>query len=235
MISNLDTNRSFLYGDGFFETFKLIDGKCERLDLHYQRIIQSISVLKMVWNKEWTQTFFEEKLKAESKNFEVPILKVRIIFYRDSKGTYTPETDLANYYIKIEPYTPTNKTILKAGLYTLAKKPVNFLSGLKSTSCLMFVMAAKYAKEMGWDEVIFLNEYGRVCEALTSNIFIKKEEIFYTPPLSEGCIDGVNRRAFLSENKNIIQKPIEVEELKNYQIYFSNAVRGMIAGELIYD
>ena len=97
----------------------------------------------------------------------------------------------------------------------------------------MFVMAAKFAKENGWDEVIILNEHGRVCEALTSNIFIKKDNVFYTPPLSEGCIDGVNRKAFLIENKNIIERPIEIEELKNNQIYFSNAVRGMIQGELI--
>lgn len=94
-------------------------------------------------------------------------------------------------------------------------------------------MAAKYAKEKGWDEVIILNEYGRVCEGLTSNIFIKKEDIFYTPPLSEGCIDGVNRKAFLQENNTIIERPIEVEELKTNEIYFSNAVRGMVKGEFI--
>ena len=234
MISNLDTNRSFLYGDGFFETFKLVNGKCERFTLHYHRILQSVSLLQMEWNKEWTHGFFEEELWNESKKFEETILKVRIIFYRDSKGTYSPDSDLCNYYIKLEPFLQTSKTILKAGVYTLAKKPVNFLSSLKSTSCLMFVMAAKFAKEKGWDEVIILNEHGRVCEALTSNIFIKKDNVFYTPPISEGCIDGVNRKAFLIENKNIIERPIEIEELKNNQIYFSNAVRGMIQGEFVY-
>ena len=72
----------------------------------------------------------------------------------------------------------------------------------------MFVMAAKYAKEKGWDEVIIINEHGRVCEALTSNIFLKINDIYYTPPLSEGCIDGVNRKAFLSENRNMIERPV---------------------------
>lgn len=233
MILNPDTNRSFLYGDGFFETFKLIDGKCERFGLHYKRILQSVAVLQMEWNKEWTQRFFEQKLEEESKKFEETILKARMIFYRDSKGTYTPISDICNYYIKVEPYISLNKSILTAGVYPLLKKTVNFLSSLKTTSSLLFVMAAKYAKEKGWDEVIILNEHGRVCEALTSNIFIKKDTVFYTPPLSEGCIDGVNRKAFLMENKNIIEKQIEVQELINHQIYFSNAVRGMIEGELI--
>ena len=232
MNSSLDTNRSFLYGDGFFETFKLTEGKCERFSLHYQRMLKSAETLQLDWDAQWTQSFFENKLLAENKNFEDQILKVRIIFYRNAKGTYTPETDTADFYIRLEPYIPLLKSTLNVGIYTLAKKPCNFISNLKSTSCLMFVMAAKYAKEKGWDEVIILNEYGRVCEGLTSNIFLKKDGIFYTPPLSEGCIDGVKRKAFLQENNTIIERPIEVEDLKNNEIYFSNAVRGMVEGKL---
>jgi branched-subunit amino acid aminotransferase/4-amino-4-deoxychorismate lyase len=232
---NLDisTNRSFLYGDGFFETFKLMDGRCDRFTLHYERLLLSISTLQMEINPLWSQAFFEEKLYQESKKFKESILKARIIFYRDAKGTYLPESDTANFCIKLEPYFPTHKLDLTAGIYSLAKKPINFLSSLKTTSSLMFVMAAKYAKENGWDEVIILNEHGRVCEALTSNIFIKIEGMYYTPPLSEGCIDGVNRKAFLLANPDIIERPIVVSELKDSEVYFSNAVRGMVKGEVI--
>ncbi len=235
MNHSLDTNRAFLYGDGFFETFKINNGTCERFGLHYNRILQSVALLQMEWNSAWTQLFFEELLLTESKKFEESILKVRIIFYRKSAGTYLPEKDSTDFYLKLEPYVVIQKIILKAGIYPLAKKSCNFLSSLKTTSSLMFVMAAKFAKEKGWDEAIIINEYGRVCEALTSNIFLKKENIFYTPPLSEGCIDGINRKAFLSENKNVIEKPIEIEELKNHQIFFSNAVRGMVEGQFKFD
>ena len=233
MNSSLDTNRSFLYGDGFFENFKLIGGKCENFTLHYMRMIKSAETLQMDWDAQWTQSFFETKLLAESKNFEDQILKVRIIFYRNAKGTYVPETDSTDFYIRLEPYISFNKSNLNVGIYTLAKKPCNFLSNIKSTSCLLFVMAGKFMKANGWDEIIILNEHGRVCEGLTSNIFLKKNSIFCTPPLSEGCIDGVNRKAFLQENENTIERPIELEELKNHEIYFSNAVRGMIAGKRI--
>jgi branched-subunit amino acid aminotransferase/4-amino-4-deoxychorismate lyase len=36
----------------------------------------------------------------------------------------------------------------------------------------------------------------------------------------------------LQENNTIIERPIEVEDLKNNEIYFSNAVRGMVEGKL---
>jgi len=231
---NLTTNRSFLYGDGFFETFLIENGKCQRFTLHYERIKKSFMVLQMEFNQEWTQLFFEELLNNESRLYKERILKVRIIFYRNSPGTYSPDNDKSGFYLKLEPYIPNIKKVLSAGIYPLAKKPCNFLSSIKSTSCLMFVMAAKYAKEMGWDEIIILNEYGRVCEGLTSNIFIKKKDIFYTPPISEGCIDGVNRKAFIKENTNmgIIERPIEVHELNEGKLYFSNAVIGMVLGEL---
>ena len=122
MNSSLDTNRSFLYGDGFFETFKLIEGKCERFSLHYQRMLKSAETLQLDWDAQWIPSFFETKLLAESKNFEEQILKVRILFYRNAKGTYVPETDTANFYIRIESYVPLNKSTLTVGIYTLAKK-----------------------------------------------------------------------------------------------------------------
>jgi len=234
MFDVLSTNRSFLYGDGFFETFTLLDGVCARFHLHYERIRHSFQILQMDWNEDWDQAYFEKKLKTEASNFETPLLKVRILFYRNSSGTYMPDANEANYYFKLEPYTAHSKSIIRAGIYPMATKPCNFLSSIKSTSCLMFVMAAKYAKEKGWDEVIILNEYGRVCEALSSNIFIKKDHVYITPPISEGCIDGVNRRAFIHEKPEgiIVERPIEVDELKEGHLFFSNAVRGMVDVEL---
>jgi len=235
MENALSTNRSFLYGDGFFETFKLIKGRCERFALHFERIKHSFELLQLDWNPFWSQSFFEEKLLSESLNFKEAVLKARLIFYRNSTGTYTPESDTADFFIKLEPCVVSAKSVLYAGIYPHAKKACNFLSGIKSTSALMFVMAGKFMKQKGWDEIIILNEHGRVCEALTSNIFMEIDGIYYTPPLSEGCIAGVNRKALLLETKRftIVEKALSPGDLIKGKLYFSNAVRGMIEGKLI--
>jgi branched-subunit amino acid aminotransferase/4-amino-4-deoxychorismate lyase len=235
MEHDLNTNRSFLYGDGFFETFKLIKGKCERFALHFERIKHSFDLLQLEWNPEWNQAFFEKKLNQESKNFKEAVLKARLIFYRNSVGTYTPEHDTAEYYIKLEPFVVSSKSVLNAGIYPHAKKACNFLSGIKSTSALMFVMAGKFMKQKEWDEIIILNEHGRVCEALTSNVFVEIGGVYYTPPLSEGCIDGVNRKAILMDTKRykVVEKVLKPGDLLKGKLYFSNAVRGLIEGKLI--
>ena len=234
-MNSLDTNRSFLYGDGFFETFKLINGRCEMFHLHYQRMLRSSKLLQMDWNETWNMTFFEEMLDEKSKGFNQRELRVKIVFYRDSAGTYLPETDNMQFHLMISPYLSNAKDILICGIYSEANKPVNMWSGLKSTSALIYVMAGKFMKLHHWDELIILNEFGRVCEGLTSNIFIEKDGILYTPPLSEGCIDGVHRQSLiLDKSKNlIIEKELTLNEIKTGKIYFSNAMRGLIPAKLI--
>lgn len=232
---NLRTNRSFLYGDGFFETLLLQGGSCHKFDLHFKRILHNCGQLQMELDKVFDQRYFEERMKREGAQYAGSDIKVRIVFYRKASGTYLPESDKADFQIIYEPYIPLAKPVLTAGVYDKLRKPCNFLSSIKTTSALMFVMAAKYAKQKGWDEVIILNEHHRVCEALTSNVFLKINEVFYTPPLSEGCIDGVNRKYMLAQNKAIVERPIEMEELKQGELYFSNAVRGLVQAKFIWE
>ena len=234
-MNSLDTNRAFLYGDGFFETFKLINGRCEKFHLHYQRMLRSSKLLEMDWNETWNMAFFEEMLVEKSREFEQSDLRVKLVFYRDSAGTYLPETDNMQFHLMISPYLSNVKDILNCGIYSEAKKPVNMWSGIKSTSAQFYVMASKFMKHHGWDELIILNEYGRVCEGLTSNVFLEKDGQFYTPPLYEGCIDGVYRQSLLMDkNKRlVVEKELTLDELKTGKVYFSNAIRGFIPGRLI--
>lgn len=234
MIS-LDTNRSFLYGDGFFETFRLTNGKCALFHLHYQRMLRSAQLLQMDWNETWSIEFFEQMLFEKSIAYNQSDLRAKLVFYRDSAGTYVPENDTMKFHIILSTYAPVTKELLTFGIYTEARKTVNAWSGLKSTSALFYVMAGKFMKSNHLDELIILNEFGRVCEGLTSNIFIEKDGIFYTPPLSEGCIDGVHRQSMLldTDEETIIEKSLTLNEIKTGKVYFSNSIRGLIPGKLI--
>lgn len=46
------------------------------------------------------------------------------------------------------------------------------LSTLKSSNALLYVMASRYARDHSFDEVLILNEQGRICEASSSNVFL---------------------------------------------------------------
>ena len=74
---------------------------------------------------------------------------------------------------------------------------------------MKYVVAGIEKVERGFDEIILLDHNGHVSEALSSNLFWKIDQSFFTPPLSTGCIDGIMRNWLMSELKN---KGFEVRE-----------------------
>jgi branched-chain amino acid aminotransferase len=97
-------------------------------------------------------------------------------------------------------------------------------------------MAQNYARSKELDEVIILNASGRIAEGSYQNFFLVKDNIIYTPPISEGCIDGACRRWIIELLKGkieLIVSPIEVFEIENAdEIFFSTAVRGVRIADL---
>jgi para-aminobenzoate synthetase / 4-amino-4-deoxychorismate lyase len=83
------------------------------------------------------------------------------------------------------------------------------------------------AIENGYSEVLFLNERGELTEGAISNIFIRKNRYFYTPPVSCGLLDGVFRRYFLATRPFAREKVLTLEDLRDADtVYIANSVRG---------
>jgi para-aminobenzoate synthetase / 4-amino-4-deoxychorismate lyase len=81
---------------------------------------------------------------------------------------------------------------------------------------------------MGYFDVIFRNERGEITEGAISNIYIERDGMLITPPVSCGLLNGVYRQFLLEEGKareSIIHK----DELHNAgTIFVSNSVRGLL-------
>lgn len=75
------------------------------------------------------------------------------------------------------------------------------------------------ALENGYDEAVMLNSHGKVAEACVENIFIVKDDIVQTPPLSAGCLEGITRDSvmqIIKENGGlVIEKDLERDDLWN--------------------
>jgi len=85
----------------------------------------------------------------------------------------------------------------------------------------------------GFFDVIFTNERGEVTEGAITNVFIKKDGIFYTPPVECGLLNGVFRREFLSQHPECIEKALTVNDLYSAdELYLTNSVRGMVRARL---
>jgi len=78
-------------------------------------------------------------------------------------------------------------------------------------------------------DAIFLNTRGEVCEGARSNVFIERDGVLLTPPLSCGLLPGVMRRHLL-ESGRAVEHVLYKEDLLNAsRVYLANALRGLIA------
>lgn len=226
-------NRAFKYGDAFFETMLYHKGDTPLFDLHFERATQTFTLLKM----SPPEGFTKEKFKNLLLNFLAKkghkTAKVRISFWRNGEGTYLPTENSTFYLVEASPITSKpfelNQKGLTLGIYRDTFKNTDFLANLKVAGCLTYTLASIWAKEQGVDDAILLNHHGRVAECTSSNIFLVFDDEIITPPLSEGCLNGVMRRHLLNtlpkQGYTVKELPIELDDLeKANEIFTTNAL-----------
>lgn len=237
---NLEFNRSFKYGDGIFESVRLLNGKVAFLNEHFERLIQSFEILGLEKPQPFSSTWFESEINmatsAMDQHADSPFWRVRMTFWRNAPGLYFPENNNCSWHVEATALTSENFTLnstgLNIGICRDIKLACDMLSPLKSSSALPYVMAAIERKKMSWDDAIMLNCYDRVAEAVSSNIFILIGHKLYSPPLSEGPVNGVMRRVIMEHagqlGLSVIESAIAPRLIYNAdEIWLSNAIKGL--------
>lgn len=92
--------------------------------------------------------------------------------------------------------------------------------------------AARAAMPDGMDEVILLNERGEVCEGTITNLFLRRDGVYLTPPLACGLLPGILRQSLLSSGK-AIEAVIMPSDLRAGELFMGNALRGLIPARLV--
>lgn len=192
------------------------------LDYHLRRLGQSAKYFGFAFDKGpiIKQLIKEAKLFDKTKNH-----RVRLLLYKD--GSIAIESRVlsgSDGLVKI----------------ALSKKKTNSLDNFlfhKTTRRKLYNDEYKKYKRQGFYDVVFINENNQMTEGAISNIFIKTNGIFYTPPVSCGLLEGTFRK-YLIENKSIpIKEKVLYRDdlLKADKIYLTNAVRGMVEVKLYED
>jgi branched-chain amino acid aminotransferase len=71
------------------------------------------------------------------------------------------------------------------------------LAGLKCASYAENLVALDHARRAGFDETLFFNTTGDLCEAAMANVFIVSNGVLRTPSLDSGCLAGITRGVVL--------------------------------------
>lgn len=233
-------NRAFRYGDFFFETMFSVNGEIKNFNLHLSRIRNAAKTFQYILPEKFTvntKILSDEIKKLLNKNKIFKGAVIRLNIFRNQGGLYTPTDNNASYFIESRPYENDKYVINENGLtvdfYPNHKKNINAFSAYKTGNSILFILAGKYATENKLDECIILNDKGHVCESVSSNIFIYKDDVLMTPSLSSGCIDGVMRKKIIEIAKNESVKVTESEKLTEEhlidsgEIFLTNAVSGV--------
>ncbi|MCH2023664.1 MAG: aminotransferase class IV [Saprospiraceae bacterium] len=230
-------NRAFKYGDGLFETIRVSNGKILFVEYHFKRLSLGLNLLKM-HNSTNKLTFseFQNIIHQHLKTKKDKNLRVRITFYREQGGLYTPHKNSFAYFVESSILSSSsyklNRNGLKIGLCSKVRLPVDNISNLKTISALPYVLAAIEKKENKWDDCLILNSNGMIAESVAANVFMIKGNALITPALSEGCIMGVMRSNVLNITKKLnlqkIEKTLFLEELEDAdELFLTNTIKGI--------
>jgi branched-subunit amino acid aminotransferase/4-amino-4-deoxychorismate lyase len=230
-------NRGFRYGDGLFESMRLMKGQIKFADLHTERVQKGMKALKIEGGAHIDAYFLKEKVgELVRRNKIGQNGRVRLTVFRDAGGLYSPTSNKFGYSLEVSKieessYLPHPKGLI-ADIYTDLTKPVNMLSNFKTCNSLVYVMAGVFKNQNSIDEVFILNQNGFLCESMSSNVFVVYNKQIYTPALSEGCVGGVMRNVVLKiakENKiPVIEAQMNPAILDECQeVFVTNASRGI--------
>ncbi len=230
-------NRGFKYGDGVFETIRIVGGMPFNVENHVSRMLNGMRIIKMNVPKHYTTSYFEELIEQLSKSNRIMEGgRARITVFREGSGAFIPESNDVRFLISVEAYDHNgftlNKDGLNIGLYQEYQKTVDRLSVFKTCNSLPYILAGVYAKENNYDDVLILNSKGSIIEAVSSNIFIVSNGVLYTPSLDDGCVGGTMRMNVIN---CAIANGIKVYEcslspqnlLAADEIFLTNAISGI--------
>jgi branched-chain amino acid aminotransferase len=80
-------------------------------------------------------------------------------------------------------------------------------------------LAKSEALENGFDEAIVLTESGHVSEGSAENVFVLKEGVFVTPPVTDDILEGVTRKLVMGLIRDELHVPVVERSIDRTELY----------------
>jgi branched-chain amino acid aminotransferase len=232
------SNRSFLYGDGVFETLRVVDNKILFFEDHYFRLLASMRIIRMQIPMSFTLEYLEGQILSlvNQQNIQNSA-RVRLTVFRNEGGFYSPKDNSVSYVIQAselqnKSYSIVDKSF-EVDLYKDFVVTKQLLSTLKTNNKIIQITASIFAQENQLDSCLLINEDKNVIEATNGNLFMLLNNQLITPPIAEGCLNGIMRKQILKlakelENFDVIEKEISPFDLqKADELFITNVILGI--------
>lgn len=233
-----NANRGFLYGDGVFETLKIVNNKILFFEDHYFRLMASMRIVRMQIPNNFTLEFLEEQVLnlAKANNCENSA-RVRLTVFRNDGGFYLPQTRNVSFLIQVSPLNETHYSFSDAmyevDLYKDFYITKQLLSTIKTTNKMINITGSIFADENDLQNCLLLNNEKNVVEALNGNLFMLIGNQLITPSIEDGCLNGIMRKQVLQvarkiEDIEVLEQPISPFDLqKADELFITNVITGI--------
>ncbi|MCM5663598.1 aminotransferase class IV [Galbibacter mesophilus] len=234
-----EENRGLRYGDALFETIRVVNNKIFFWESHYLRLMASMRIMRMEIPMSFTMEFLQQEIERtiQENGLESKPARIRITVYRNTGGFYTPENNEITYIIEAveleHPFYILKDSSCEVELFKDHYVNSGLLASLKSNNKILNVLAGIFAKENDYDNCLLLNEKKNVIEATNGNLFLVKGNILKTPPISEGCLNGILRKQLIeiiekSDDLELKEESISPFELqKADELFTTNVISGI--------
>ena len=216
-------DHGLLYGDGIFEGIRFYNNRVFKLEEHIDRLLKSAKaiLLNLPWSHEDICKATVDIIKAN----QLTEGYVRLVITRGAGGLglnpylcETPSMFIIASAIKLYPQEYYDNGLELITCATRRPTPASLSPQVKSLNYLNNVMAKVECIKAGVLEGLMLNEQGYVAECTGDNIFIIEGGVVYTPPISDGALDGITR-AVIFELCESIGITIKERTLTRYDVY----------------
>ena len=196
-------------------------------------------IFRMEIPMSFTMEFMEEQilLLVESQIQSAMSFRVRFSVFREGTGFYLPRTNDVSYVITILPLESEVYYIKKGAyeveLYKDAYVTKQLFSSLKSNNKMIQITGSIFASENAYDNCLLLNDEKNVIEALQGNLFMRMGTTLITPPITDGCLNGIMRKQILAvakriEGYEVVEKSISPFDLqKADELFITNVIVGI--------
>lgn len=193
-------DRSFLYGDGLFETVRVHRGRPFRWGDHLRRLERGAEFLRLAvpfTGKDLTCLAHELIERNAMPESTLRLTLSRGVGPRGYSTQGAAKPTLVMSLHPPPPHDPQNPPRWKLITSSLRVPTHDRLALYKTCNKLPHILARAEAESRGADDALLLNTDGEVAEAASANLFWIAGDTVFTPPLSTGILAGVTRAVVL--------------------------------------
>lgn len=224
-------DRGLAYGDGLFETLRVIDGIAPLWDRHMRRLRDGCERLRIPMP---SVALLAADLWTATDGLRDAVARITITRGSGPRGYAAPVAPASRRIVSASPMPVLSDASLRDGIRLfpcrtrVALQPA--LAGIKHLNRLEQVLARGEWNDASCAEGLMLDMEGRLACATAANLFVVVDDDVLTPRVDRCGVAGVARALVLDWFADAREADLNPDVLdRASEVFISSSVRGMLA------